>query len=461
MARKLSRYRNRSAIAVVAMALAVGGALVLNPAKAAAPDECCADLEARVAELEASMARRTKTQVELYGIVNIGVIGWDDGQQEGAHTVGNSYKSSRFGFKSQATISGDWSAGYRLELEATGDRSRALDQEDVAGPRGTAFVRQSYMYVASETFGKLSWGLQNTPKDNTTKDTLVAGDISETTNSDFFLSQGFFLRSADLRGAGSLSDVKFIDIARCYSSRALFDCSPRRNMVEYQSPVLAGFWLTAGRGEDTIWEVAARYKEEWGGIWKVGAGLGYENLTDERGRFGGGGLAGFRREVDEWSGSASIMHLPSGLWAFGAFSTSENNDSNRIHAGVFTKTSSPEMVAYDFSIGIQRAFNTLGKTTLWGGYTDALDGIAGVGGPTRAVAPGEFPGVDIPTEITGAKVTRWYLAADQAVEGASLNLYLVYQHIDPNVDLVDAGLNAVAAPLEDFDLVFVGARIHF
>jgi hypothetical protein len=53
------------------------------------------------------------------------------------------------------------------------------------------------------------------------------------------------------------------------------------------------------------------------------------------------------------------------------------------------------------------------------------------------------------------------LAADQAVEGASLNLYLVYQHIDPRVDLVDAGLNAVGAPLEDFDLVFAGARIHF
>ena len=41
---------------------------------------------------------------------------------------------------------------------------------------------------------------------------------------------------------------------------------------------------------------------------------------------GGGGLAGFHREINEWAGSASIKHKPTGLFAFGAFSVSDDDD---------------------------------------------------------------------------------------------------------------------------------------
>jgi hypothetical protein len=41
--------------------------------------------------------------------------------------------------------------------------------------------------------------------------------------------------------------------------------------------------------------------------------------------------------------------------------------------------------------------------------------------------------VQVPTEITGAKVTRWSLAFDQAIDSANLHLFAVYQHLTPEV----------------------------
>jgi hypothetical protein len=86
-----------------------------------------------------------------------------------------------------------------------------------------------------------------------------------------------------------------------------------------------------------MWGGALRYKKEWGENWDVGAGIGYEKTTDERLLIGGGGLAGFRRDIQDWAGSASIKHKPTGLFVMGTFSFSDNDDSNTKHAA-----SSPE-----------------------------------------------------------------------------------------------------------------------
>ena len=89
------------------------------------------------------------------------------------------------------------------------------------------------------------------------------------------------------------------------------------------------------------------------------------------------------------------------------------------------------------------------------------DGIGGAGGPTRNLAPNSLPGLGIRTEITGSEVDKWYVALDQEVVKGAMDLYIVYQHITPEVDLVDSTLNKVSAPLDDFDLVYSGARIYF
>ena len=65
--------------------IAVLSVLGLGAMPAAAADlggDCCADLEERIAELEATTARKgnRKVKLEISGHVNEALIFWDDGQ---------------------------------------------------------------------------------------------------------------------------------------------------------------------------------------------------------------------------------------------------------------------------------------------------------------------------------------------------------------------------------------------
>ena len=93
--------------ALVAAGLLVGG---LSAGSASAADlggNCCADLEERIAELEATTARKGNRKVSLTisGWVGQQVVGWDDGYEQNAY-VGDigATLSSHFKFTGQATI---------------------------------------------------------------------------------------------------------------------------------------------------------------------------------------------------------------------------------------------------------------------------------------------------------------------------------------------------------------------
>jgi hypothetical protein len=65
------------------------------PAKAAdLGGDCCADLEDRIAELEATTVRKgnKKVSVTLYGQVNKSVLWWDDGAEKNTYVVDNNYE---------------------------------------------------------------------------------------------------------------------------------------------------------------------------------------------------------------------------------------------------------------------------------------------------------------------------------------------------------------------------------
>src|SRR5262245_51377250 len=97
--------------------LAAAGYLLVGGATAQAADlggNCCADLEERVAELEATTARKGNRKVSLtvYGHVNQAVMFWDDGFEDNAYVVTNDNARTRFGFKGDAKIADDWKAGF-------------------------------------------------------------------------------------------------------------------------------------------------------------------------------------------------------------------------------------------------------------------------------------------------------------------------------------------------------------
>src|SRR5665648_1288482 len=91
-----------SRFAMVVAAGALLGAAVTSAKAADLGGGCCADLEERVAELEATTARKGNRVVSLqvYGQVNKALLIWDDGFDSDAYVVTNT------GYQSRLTLTG-------------------------------------------------------------------------------------------------------------------------------------------------------------------------------------------------------------------------------------------------------------------------------------------------------------------------------------------------------------------
>jgi predicted porin len=511
---------SRTAIATVFCVM--GTVLFVHkPAKAAdLGGDCCADLEERVAELEATTVRKgnKKVTVTLYGKVNEAIEMWDDGHEKGAYQVNNFMESTRFGFKGTAKIAGDWTAGYRLEAEfrrAASQQVNQFDDDNQGDALGMLNVRWSQMFIGNKNYGELRWGLTATPKYDVTKDTMEfistesgeGGGLSDTMVADFRMNDSFRLRPKGFNNAEGLSSLTWSNIARCYSSGDQFNCSTRRNGFAYWSPTWKGFSASAGWFEDTDWGAALRYRNTWADTWAVAASAGYENLRDARLQNAGSGLAGFRRDFNEEAVSAAIKNKPTGLFVYGAWSTSDTNDTNAI--GAFTHKAPPAMNAWNVQGGIQRkmpwfGLDKLGESAFWGGVSNVNDGFAqgssGVSGnPAQPVfgdasqntrlgimadglirstafpdgllkatgspcpsSPSSVRGHSDCYQVVGTDVRDWTLAFDQQLEAAAMHVYVVYQHFnEPTFSLIDSNKNHIAVPLDGFDLVYMGARLYF
>src|SRR5262245_58968722 len=146
-----------------------GGAslLVLGAMQAQAADlggDCCADLEERIAELEATTARKGNRRVSLTvsGWVNEAVFFWDDGTERNVYVGTNKLERSRFKFAGEAKIDKDWSAGYTIEVGVVGDDSGSWDQTNPSRNSNVFTLRKSNWWVKSKTYGKLTVGLAGT-----------------------------------------------------------------------------------------------------------------------------------------------------------------------------------------------------------------------------------------------------------------------------------------------------------
>ena len=493
-----------SQLAIAAVFFVMGAVvLIQKPAKAAdLGGDCCADLEERVAELEATTVRKgnKKVSVTLYGKVNYATLFWDDGAEQNTYTVNNNMESTRFGFKGTAKINEDWSAGYRMELEfrtALSSRLNQFDDNNQNDPLGNIAVRWDQIFLASKKMGEVRLGLTATPKYDITKDTMEyistekgeGGGLSDTLVPDFRMNDNFRLRekgfdnAEGLAGANGGQGLAWSNIARCYSAGDQFNCSTRRNGVAYWSPNWQGFSVSVGEFEDDDWGAALRYKNTtWADTWLFAASAAYENLRDERLQNGGGGLAGFQRNFDEWAGSAAIKHKPTGLFLMGVWSVSESDDTNV--RGAFNGQGAPQMTAWDVQGGIQRKFSflgldTLGETALWGGFSNVKDGFApgssGTSGGNAVVGPGSslstaptmllpantFPSIPFTTQIASSDVNTWFFAADQQLDNAAMHLYAVYEHFEADINVIDVNRERVPLSLDNFDLFYAGARLYF
>ncbi|CFX35736.1 conserved exported protein of unknown function [Candidatus Filomicrobium marinum] len=365
---------------------ALMAAYATNASAADLGGDCCADLEERVAELEATTARKgnRKVSLEVYGQVTTAVMWWDDGFEDNVYVVDPQTSNTRFGFRGKAAINSDLEAGYNIELAwQTADATKVREDNDEG--EDVPEFRQAHWYIKSNTWGKVRVGFADTANSG-----IAEIDLSNASVADGMSSSQ----------AGH--DIIFLDMGGPNLDNFEFN---RRNVVRYDTPTYAGFVLSAAWGEDDMWDVALRYAGELRGF-KIAAGIAYGENTDTSN--GGSGVADPVIEVV--NGGLSIMHMPTGL-----FVTTSAGQRDRDNWDT-------EEWFWFVSSGLERKWFTIGATTLFG-------------------MGGEYEDDD------EATAHYWGLGAVQKIDAAAMDLYISYRHYeldggvnglaDPNQDTFD------------------------
>ncbi len=213
----LTKTSSRIAIAA-ALGLTLGGfAFKATPAQAAdLGGDCCADLEERVAELEATTVRKgnKKVSVTLSGWVVKSMNWWDDGDDQ-YFVVGDKDVDLRTRFAITGSAHDrSWMVGrlqhHRRPLawlqqhrqrQSVRHLSRNQENELSADINdGSIATLYSYIYVKSDTWGALNWGYLSPASDNPAVLADISGTVIEST-AVFFEGGGFFLRPKRKRKA--------------------------------------------------------------------------------------------------------------------------------------------------------------------------------------------------------------------------------------------------------------------
>lgn len=432
---------------------------------------CCADLEERIAELEATTVRKgnRKVSLEIYGQINEAVLFWDDGVESNAHIVTNDNARSRVGFRGKAKINDDWEAGYRLEIGVRSVNSKRFTQNDPKALADSGLdMRDSHWYLKSKTFGAAYVGLGTSATNMITElnlsQTASFSKYSDTEDSGL----GLLLRSATNGRLSALSWRRLIGDGGDQpgeGERAL-------NLVRYESPTLWGFTASGSWGEDDIWDVALRYAGEAGGF-KYTAGIGYGVVLDDGQTQtvcpGTVATGGSDSRCDNFGGSISIMHEETGLFA--NIGAGRKVDDLIVDMPLFAGAGADDTQTFwAIQAGIEKKFNSFGKTTVYGEYYSYEGGANGrrtVDGPDGGVADALNPfatGGD--SAIFASGVDMYGAGIAQGFDDAALLVYLSYRHYEADLTLRQitggSATGAVAdVALDDLDIVMTGAMIKF
>ena len=430
---------------------------------------CCADLEERIAELEATTARKgnRKVSLEIYGQINQSIIFWDDGFEDNAYVVTNDNSRTRVGFRGKAKIDADWEAGYRLEIGVRTANSKRFTQENALGndnPLDVGLdVRDSYWYVKNKKYGSVSLGNQAAASDGITESNLTQtkdfakySDVEDT-------GLGLFLRST----GGDLSGLTWRRLL-IDSGDQPGDGDRRQNSGKYESPTIAGFTASTSWGGDDYWDIALRYAGEFSGF-KLAAAIGYLQISDgpetkhECPAIG----RGTPRDEDcnHVGGSVSVLHEATGL--FVSAGAGRVKDDVLLTAPAFSTAgpNQPDDTSSFWAIqaGIEKKFFPLGKTTVYGEYYDYDGGgIARSINGTGSATPDALNPFVGSASVFSSDVEVYGFGFAQGLDAAATVLYLSYRHVEGDLTLRENSTgNLAGIALEDLDLVQAGAIIKF
>lgn len=422
-------------------ALAAGVAAFVGATPANSADlggDCCADLEERVAELEATAARKgnRKVSVTLSGHVSRGVLIWDDGHESNAYVVGNKNDQTVFGFSGDAQISSDLTAGYAITIRLNDTLSDEVSQDDDNSELAFT-IWESFWFLESKKLGTVSIG-----KASRVTDTAPENDLSETGIAGYAgvqdMGGGFALRTK----SGGLPGVTWGDLYNHLNGDTA-------NVVRYDTPEIAGFVASASWGEDDIWDVGLKYAGEIAGI-TVEASVAYSEDVDANGIDGTPGNVANNTVV----GSVALLHEPTGLNAL-VSAGHRSFEETVLDADSVNRTPVDAEFIYA-KIGWLAKLNSLGATGFYGEYGQ-FDDFVSVGFDPSDIDAGAGA-----VRVAGSEAEVWGFGVVQTIDAAEMQIYAGFRHHEAEFDLRDAGGNAVShEAFEDFQTVIIGGIIGF
>jgi hypothetical protein len=489
---------------VLALTAAAGLAMSGWSLEAKAADlggNCCADLEERIADLEATTARKgnRKVSLEISGSVNKAIMAWNDGKDSDAYVVDNYQQSSRLRFKGSASLVPGWKAGYYIEYELREAGSQNTSQFDSgaygldggkdatgSGYLNTALrLRQNNAFIESEKFGRVTLGLLS-PAAKDIMNTNLGGSIGQDPENNYLTS--FYLRdnkaTSNATVAASVS-TQIPNSSKLQTKYLWNDMdSTRIDAIRYDTPAIYGFILSAAWGQNDFWDVALRYQKEWNSF-RVAGGVGY---TWASGRISDNDIQNGAKETENvvsattagagqyWAscnganyntclttksqtivGSASILHTPTGLYTSWAAGT---RHLDNVPTATINSALNKDAVYWFGQFGITKRFFEPGATTFFVDYGQYHNFAVGdnYGATTDALTGTNY--------VTGSDVDRWGVGAVQAFDSAAVELYTKYEHYSYSVNtsntVTPTSLGAVKSRSpEDQDVVVSGMRMKF
>lgn len=450
----------------------LGAAFMLAATAGALADDqepCCADLEARISELEATAVRKGNraVDVKIGGYLNEALMQWDDGFERNLYFVTNETERSRIKFELEVKLSSKLTVGGLLELGLHINPENKLDQI-VAHSLVSRLpdTRYSYWYVKHEDLGRLDIGRTRTA-------TYHIGDMMDTQTWYFakfgigtwigMNGTGFFLRKRDgtlLSGANAL---RWGDID-AHAAAASPGQGERAQAVYYETPDIGGFTASAAYSGTGIADVALRYTGEIGDF-KLLAGIGYgEYSTIDARRCA---VLGSSKSIRcrDLAMSATLMHVPTGLYVYGAYGAQWDLNAPILFQAPVNDLSQ----SYYVQAGIERKIFAQGKTTIFAEFEHDEVG-AGVdaanGGilDTTALGPTPLlPGNTSYNRMAGSEINTWGLGIGQSLLDEAVLFYISGRLFSPDVYTSATGIEAGATKteLEDFVMVVGGTKITF
>ncbi len=451
--------------------------------------DCCADLEERVAELEATTVRKGVRQLSMTisGRVHSAVVYWNDGganansvqQNDDDAFVTTPSGDSRVSIDGRATIWSGLEAGYRFRFEwNAANRGSVWSQFSRPDDFNDFTEDEVYWFIRDARLGAISVGrrgqvISGVGKVDVSGKVGLPGQIDPTLwgRNIQLRTPGGFLSGIALGGI----DDDFTNLGGIYQVDDGDNGAIERQGVRYDSPSIAGFIISADWTQhDSLFDqfgIRLSYANQFGDFRVAGAGGWFTDKNREDNIPGPLLPFDIVPEANGWAASGGIMHVPTGLFVNGGGGrTDYDTDAFFQFAGFASNDDDPYF--WYVTLGWQARWLGWGSTTLFGTYYASKNNSVCGGGVLNAsgavdcsnllngFSGGDLAGSGFAGIPNGAvdehEANYWGLGIVQSFDAASLDLYLTYRNFD-----TDLNSSFGLGDLEDYDVFMAGGIINF